>query len=215
MENKIHKVYISFKYTENKRYREALTELNDRIRIFEDWSVFEGDIPDKGLTDEQIRRTIRDEYIREATVLILLNGKKMYDSKFIDWELHAAMYDGEKNKKMGILVINLPEVKHEDCDLSHSGEIENIYLENGEFRTWSPVEKQYDIQRERHKNAPTRLVKNLIRDNVAINFVQWEELFKRGDSIAADRIVSLVDSAFKRRKQNDYDVSDKLMGRKV
>jgi hypothetical protein len=37
----------------------------------------------------------------------------MNQSKFIDWEVHASMYDSEKNPKMGIVCINLPEIDGE------------------------------------------------------------------------------------------------------
>ncbi|WP_339033594.1 TIR domain-containing protein [Spiroplasma endosymbiont of Cantharis rufa] len=213
MNSNIHKVYISFKYTENKQYREILTNLNEKIRIFEDWSVYEGDIPNYGLTDEQIRIEIRDNYIKDSSVLILLNGKNMWDSKFIDWELHAAMYDGEENKKMGILIINLPEVENQDGRFNSSGIVKKITDENREFINWINTEYNIDYHKEKHPNAPNRIIKNLAKKDVKIDIINWTDIFSLGDSIAASRLIKLIDYAFNKRKSNNYDISDKLKDR--
>jgi hypothetical protein len=78
-----HKVFISFKYTEDRRYKDKLVELSEKYGTFVDYSVGEGEISGT-LSDEQIRRKIRDEFIKDATVTILLIGKNMNQSKFID-----------------------------------------------------------------------------------------------------------------------------------
>jgi hypothetical protein len=109
-----HKVFISFKYTEDHYYKDKLVELSEKYGTFFDYSVGEGEISGT-LSDEQIRRKIRDEFIKDATVTILLIGKNMNQSKFIDWEVHASMYDSEKNPKMGIVCINLPEIDDNEC----------------------------------------------------------------------------------------------------
>jgi hypothetical protein len=63
------------------------------------------------MTDEQIRREIRDDYIAGATVLVLLCGEHTKERKYIDWEIQAAMTDAETNHKMGIVVVNLPSIE--------------------------------------------------------------------------------------------------------
>jgi hypothetical protein len=50
-----HKVFISFKYTEDHYYKDKLVELSENFGTFVDYSVGEGEISDS-LTDEQIRR---------------------------------------------------------------------------------------------------------------------------------------------------------------
>ena len=112
-----HKVFISYYHHDDQTYKDYLInmqELNPDTwqlqSIFEDCSVHENEIDDTGLTSEQIRCIIRDEYIKDATVLILLCGQNTRKRKHIDWEIHAAMYDSDKNPQMGILVINLPNI---------------------------------------------------------------------------------------------------------
>ena len=108
-----HKVFISYYHFDDQYYKNKLIEMNhfnfEKLKyesIFEDYSVRNGDIDDTFMTSEQIRRKIRDEYIKDATVLILLCGKNTKKRKHVDWEIHAAMYDSEVNPQMGIIVIN-------------------------------------------------------------------------------------------------------------
>ena len=53
---------------------------------------------------------IRDNYLRNSTVTILLVGTETARRKHIDWEIYSSRYDGTVNKKSGILVINLPSI---------------------------------------------------------------------------------------------------------
>ena len=57
------------------------------------------------MTDEQIRIKIRDEYLRQTTVTILLVGTETQYRKHIDWEVYSSMRDSEKNPKSGICFI--------------------------------------------------------------------------------------------------------------
>ncbi|MDD3477655.1 MAG: TIR domain-containing protein [Candidatus Izemoplasmatales bacterium] len=113
-----HKVFISYFHNEDQVYKDLLISIkefnyhsNTFQSIFDDYSVRENDIDDTGKSAEMIRKIIRDEYIGAASVLILLCGNKTYTRKYIDWELHAAMYDSNDNPKLGILVINLPTIQ--------------------------------------------------------------------------------------------------------
>ena len=77
-------------------------------KVFIDKSVDTGDIHDS-LPDASIREIIRDGYLRESTVTVVLIGKDTKRRKHIDWEIYSSMFDGKVNKKSGILVINLPK----------------------------------------------------------------------------------------------------------
>lgn len=208
-----HKVFISFKYTEHHEWKDYLIRLNDEFEIFEDYSVGEGEIDDTNMTDEQIRKKIRDEWIRNASVLVLLNGSGMRDSKFIDWELHAAMYDGLINKKMGILVINLPENGSFNF-VNLTGLVKKITDENGKYLNWSPM-KSYEEELDKRVHWPKRLVKNIVRDRVKIDAIDWNDLEYFGPEKMADRLKELIHESFKNRETNDYDTSDKLQGRNL
>lgn len=204
-----HKIFISFKYTEHRHYKYYLEKLNDIFdnNIFVNYSLSENEIEEEKYNDEGIRRIIRDNYIQDATVLILLNGQGMRDSKFIDWEIQAAMTDTDLNPKMGILVINLPENKNGMID--SSGEVKKITGGNWE-RTLS--KDYYELIKE-YPHTPKRILKNLCREKVKIDFIDWDKLISNNNYESAVNLKWLIDVAFKRKNWNDYDISDPLQRR--
>lgn len=101
-----HKVFISFCH-KDQRYKDALATLGKVHDIFVDKSVDTGDISEHQ-SDEQIRTEIRDDYLRDSTVTIVLIGADTKRRKHVDWEIHSSMYDGKTNKRSGILAVNLP-----------------------------------------------------------------------------------------------------------
>ena len=202
---KRHKVFISYFHEDDQEYKDYLLSINETYNIFDDYSVHEDEIDDTGMTDEQVRCEIRDNYIAGASVLVLLCGENTKKRKHIDWEIHAAMYDSESNPKMGILVINLPSISNESKMLAHGVDEQNAM---GANVNWVPASKELkDIQKS-HPYLPERIATNLTRSDVQISIANWENICNN-----VDAIMLLIDSAFNRRKSNKYDHSAKLKGR--
>lgn len=67
------KVFVSYHHDNDQYYREHLAELGHVHGAFQDGSVEVGDIVDD-LPSETIRRIIRDDYLRDTEVTILLCG---------------------------------------------------------------------------------------------------------------------------------------------
>ena len=105
-----HKVFISYHHANDQAYKIALLKLNDAHNLFIDASVDTHDI-DEDLDDQAIREIIRDEYLQDSTVTIVLVGTETKKRKHVDWEIYSSMYDGKVNKKSGVLVINLPSTE--------------------------------------------------------------------------------------------------------
>ncbi len=76
----MHKVFISYHHANDQYYKEMLLALNTRHDIFLDQSVDTGDIDDD-LDDSRIRELIRDEYLQDSTVTILLVGTETKNRK--------------------------------------------------------------------------------------------------------------------------------------
>lgn len=200
-----HRVFISYYHSDDQQYKDKLinmTEFNYDTRrlqsIFEDFSVHENEIDDVGLSSEQIRRIIRDEYIKDATVLILLCGRNTKSRKHVDWELHAAMYDSPTNRQMGIVVINLPTIKQG----VHAGSKEEKSLLS-DNSLWFTIENRNEFE-QFYPYMPSRVIDNFVKD-VPITVVDW-------DRIVADpqRLKQLIDIAFRRRFDFSYDHSAPL-----
>ena len=103
----MHKTFISYHHANDQDYKEELVRLGRRYRIFIDQSVDTGDISEN-LKDEVIREKIRDEYLRDSTITIVLIGLETKGRKHVDWESYSSMINGKVNKQSGLLVVNLP-----------------------------------------------------------------------------------------------------------
>ena len=71
----MHKVFISHHHGNDQWYKEKLVEFGEEYSIFVDRSVDTGDIPDEW-TDQQIRREIRDRYLRDSTVTVVFGRER-------------------------------------------------------------------------------------------------------------------------------------------
>ena len=101
-----HKVFISYYHDDDQRYKDRLVGRMGNLIV--DRSVDVGDIVDSNLPLDEIRRQIRDDFIRDATVTIVLIGPRTWQRKHVDWEIHSSLRDTDHNKRCGLLGILLP-----------------------------------------------------------------------------------------------------------
>ena len=101
------KIFISYHDTDDDRdYKNRFLQKASNVII--DKSVDTGDIDDTGLRVETIRQKIRDDYIRDATVTIVLIGPCTWQRKHVDWEIASSLRDTMRNSRCGMLGILLP-----------------------------------------------------------------------------------------------------------
>ena len=103
-QNNRHKVFISFQH-EDQRYKDEFVQMMEGNIV--DRSVEDGDIDD-GLLVETIRQKIRDEFIADATVTVVLVGACTWQRKYVDWEIGSSLSDTRNNPRCGLLGIILP-----------------------------------------------------------------------------------------------------------
>lgn len=65
------------------------------------------DVIDSNNTDYVMRR-IREDYIKDSTVTIVLVGKCTWARRYVDWEIQASLRSGETVIPNGLLGIKLP-----------------------------------------------------------------------------------------------------------
>ena len=99
-----HKAFVSF-HNEDKKYKNYFMRMTRDDIV--DRSVGEGDI-NKNLKVDTIRRAIRDDFIRDATVTIVLIGPCTWQRKHVDWEISSSLRDTQRNSRCGLLGILLP-----------------------------------------------------------------------------------------------------------
>lgn len=188
----MHNVFISYHHGNDQYYKNQLSELNQYTLKFWDRSVRDGDISDD-LSTQTIRRLIRDRWLRNSTVTILLVGKQTSFRKHVDWELKSSMIDGSVNKKSGILVISLPGT-------------EATPPQRGLFTPQSylapKTRKDFEL---RYPYMPPRIIDNLVSPNVEINIVPYNSIINNPTFLS-----NLISRAHQMRTINKYDLSRKM-----
>jgi hypothetical protein len=113
-----HKVFVSYHHANDQLYREQFEGLFYHLHgIIVSKSVQIGDI-DPNLNTETIRQRIRDQYLRDSTVTVVLIGSETWKRKHVDWEIGSSIRQTEYNSRSGLLGILLP---------SYSGYATNSY----------------------------------------------------------------------------------------
>ena len=100
-----HKVFVSFHH-EDEDYKKAFVDMMEGNIV--DQSVEDGDIDDTRSSTETIRQKIRDDFIRDATVTVVLIGPCTWQRKHVDWEIGSSLRDTRLNSRCGLLGILLP-----------------------------------------------------------------------------------------------------------
>jgi hypothetical protein len=108
-----HKCFVSY-------HVDDADEVTDFIEDFGD--VFiprvigvseEDDFIDSDDTDYVMDR-IREEYLRDSTVTIVMIGKCTWSRRFVDWEVYSSLRNDSKNRRNGLMAITLPSVANDD-----------------------------------------------------------------------------------------------------
>ena len=99
-----HRVFISYHHNDQVYKDWFIQMMGDDIV---DESVSDGDIDDN-LATETIRQYIRDHFIRDATVTMVLIGQCTWQRKHVDWEIGSSLRHTSLNPRCGLLGILLP-----------------------------------------------------------------------------------------------------------
>ena len=116
--NNRHKVFVSYHHANDQCYKDRFETLF--VKIYDTMvskSVEEGDI-DPNLKTDTIRQKIRDEYLQDSTVTVVLIGSETWKRKHVDWEIASSIRDTEYNPRSGLLGIVLPSYQSPNEDMS-------------------------------------------------------------------------------------------------
>lgn len=103
-----HKVFVSYHHANDQTDRNNFERMfSDTHDIMVSKSVQIGDISSHISTDV-IRQKIRDEYLRDSTVTVVLIGAETWQRKHIDWEIGASIRSTQYNPRSGLIGILLP-----------------------------------------------------------------------------------------------------------
>ena len=106
-----HNVFLSYYHEQDQEYKDLFVRMmGDNIV---DKSVDLGDIIDNNLPTEAVLQRIREDYIAQVSVTVILIGRCTWQRKYVDWEVGASLRDTTMNPRCGLLGILLPD--HPDC----------------------------------------------------------------------------------------------------
>ena len=109
-----HKVFVSYHHANDQAYRDDFERLFTQTHnVMISKSVQIGDI-DQNLKTETVRQKIRDEYLRDSTVTVVLIGSQTWQRKHVDWEIGSSIRHTQYNPRSGLLGIILPTYPRDD-----------------------------------------------------------------------------------------------------
>jgi len=157
-----HKTFISYHHANDEYYKIAFKKIFGEIHdIIVPWEVEIGDI-DPNHKTETIRQKIRDEYLRDSTVTVVLIGSQTWQRKHVDWEISSSIRNTKNNSRAGLIGIFLPT--HPDFN--------------------SPNYNQYTIPPRLYDNVKCRFATLHNWSNNPIEVQEWiHAAFERRDKI--------------------------------
>lgn len=174
-----HKVFVSYHHANDQYYRDKFEQLFTNIYdIMVSRSVQIGDI-DPYQPTATIRQKIRDEYLRDSTVTVVLIGTDRWKRKHVDWEIGSSIRDTEYNPRSGLLGILLPTYKHPNGNRNEYNPrtippilYDNIQCGFAKIYNWS--DNPYEVQEWIHNAFQRR--NRVIPDNSYPSFAKNRSL---------------------------------------
>lgn len=167
-----HKVFVSFHHANDQGYRERFDRLGVQHDIMVPWSVQDGDI-DPRLPADTVRGKIRDGFLRDATVTVVLVGTETWKRKHVDWEIGSTIRNTTYNRRAGLLGILLPSY------LQANGSVNKYTIpprladnvDKGYAKLYHWTENPRDIQNWIHEAFERReqIIPDNSRDGFAVN----------------------------------------------
>ena len=106
-----HNVFVSYHHKNDERYKIEFERLFSGVYdILETKAVSDGDI-DPYLQTETIRQKIRDEFIRDASVTVVLIGSETWKRKHVDWEILYLPKESRQLFNISYSTVKIPLIK--------------------------------------------------------------------------------------------------------
>lgn len=155
------KVFISYYHRDDQYYKNRFLELFGHIII--DKSVGNGDIS-TDVSTEYVKQLIQGDYLRDASVVVVLCGPNTWGRKHVDWEISGGL-DKKLDGCSGLLGIILPEYHGYSENKYYSDTIPERLaknLESGYAKMYQWTEDVNEMQRRIEEAFNNRTKANLI-----------------------------------------------------
>lgn len=105
-----HKCFISYHKDDEDEVKEFIKEFDKDKDVFITRGIGEempGDVIDSDDSD-YVMRKIRELYLKDSTVTLVMLGKCTWARKYVDWELQSSLKNSDTVTPNGVLGIKLP-----------------------------------------------------------------------------------------------------------
>lgn len=103
-----HNVFISYHNANDRFYRDQFEQLfSETYELMISKSVQDGDIAENENADN-VQRIIRDHYLRDSTVTVVLIGTETWKRKHVDWEIASSIRETKHSSRSGLIGLLLP-----------------------------------------------------------------------------------------------------------
>ncbi|MFF8967864.1 TIR domain-containing protein [Streptomyces sp. NPDC014995] len=104
------KCFISYHHQDEREVRQFIQDFDHMRDIFIARGIgagMPGDVLDSNSRDYIMRR-VRELYLRDSTVTIVMIGQCTWARRYVDWEIASTLRDDVRNKRSGVFGIVLP-----------------------------------------------------------------------------------------------------------
>ena len=104
----MHKCFISYHKADEREVSDFVKEFDEHREIFISRAVgIDQDVIDSD-DSSYIMRRIREKYLTDSTVTIVMVGRCTWSRRFVDWEIASSLRNDPNNKRSGLMAITLP-----------------------------------------------------------------------------------------------------------
>lgn len=107
-----HKTFISYHHADEQEVSGFINQFDHNHDVMIARGIgasMAGDVINSTNTD-YIKQRIRDLYLRDSSVTIVLIGAETWKRRFVDWEVAASLRNTANSSRNGLLAITLPSV---------------------------------------------------------------------------------------------------------
>lgn len=130
-----HKCFISYHQADENEVAKFIYDFSD-VFIPKILGVSDADDFINSTDTDYVMRRIRELYLTDSTVTIVMIGKCTFARKYVDWETASTFRDDQNNKRSGLMAITLKSIASTASRQLPPRIANNVSGENGYARWW-------------------------------------------------------------------------------
>lgn len=86
--------------------------------------------------NDYVMDSIREQYLTDSSVTIVLVGQCTWARRYVDWEVYSSLRNDKKNRRNGLMAITLPSVSGDPARQLPARVADNFDSSDGYARWW-------------------------------------------------------------------------------